>query len=674
MSESKSILSRSWIKWPLVVIVLAAVFGVGFVVKGWVTGTPSAAAPPVEAASKPRAPEVWTCSMHPQIRKNGPGKCPICGMDLIPVSAEDAGQPLGPSELKLSPTARKLAEVQVSPVERKYVDVNVRMVGKVAYDETRLAHITAWVAGRIDRLYVDYTGISVRKGDHMVYLYSPDLITAQEELLQSLKSLKSVEKSDLPIIKQASMDTVRAAREKLRLWGLSEEQVKAIEKRGTVSDHLTIYAPATGIVVDKNAFEGMYVKTGTKIYTIADLTHVWVNLDAYETDLPWLHYGEKVQIETEAYPGQVFEGRIAFIHPVLNDKTRTVKVRVNVPNARGTLKPEMFAKAIVHAKVASNAQIMSADLASKWICPMHPEVVKDEAGTCDICGMPLVRTETLGYVSADTQLTKPPLVIPSTAPLITGKRAVVYVTVPGRPGVYQGRVIELGPRAGHYYIVLKGLEAGEEVVTQGNFKIDSALQIQAKESMMNPEGGGTPPGHDHGKRIPAGAETPARMDAPAAFLSQLGRLYEPYFAMQKLLAVDKLEGVGAEAEALAKALETIDMKLLTGGAHAAWMKEAGSLRETLTGLRDARKITAAREKFALLSESLIAVLKRFGAIPGVRVYQFHCPMAFNNRGADWLQDKAGAANPYFGAAMPECGAEVEVLSPGDTTKGEGGAK
>jgi Cu(I)/Ag(I) efflux system membrane fusion protein len=232
----------------------------------------------------------------------------------------------------------------------------------------------------------------------------------------------------------------------------------------------------------------MYVQTGTKIYTIADLSQLWVKLDAYESDMMWVRYGQEVEFFTESYPGEVFKGTISFIDPVLNARTRTVKLRVNVANPDGKLKPEMFVRAVVRAKVAQGGRVMAKAMAGKWICPMHPDVVKDTMGSCDICGMDLVTTESLGYVKVDAPKVAP-LVIPASAPLITGKRAVVYVQLPKtEKPTYEGREVVLGPRAGDYYLVKEGLAEGEIVVTNGNFKIDSALQIQAKPSMMSPEG------------------------------------------------------------------------------------------------------------------------------------------------------------------------------------------
>ncbi|MHC4755781.1 MAG: efflux RND transporter periplasmic adaptor subunit, partial [Planctomycetota bacterium] len=444
------------------------------------------------AEKKAETATVWTCSMHPEIRLPKPGLCPKCHMNLIPLREEAVGEMSSIREFTTSEYAKALMDIETTAVERKFVTAEIRMVGKVEYDETKVEYITAWVPGRLDRLYVDYTGVPVNKGDHMVYLYSPELLSAQEELLQALKAVQNIKGSGSDIIREVTSGTLDAAREKLRLWGLTPEQIGEIERRGTASDHITIFSPASGIVIDKNAQEGMYVNTGTRIYTVADLSYVWVKLDAYESDLTWLRYGQEVSFTTVSYPGEVFTGTISFIDPVLNPATRTVKIRVNVPNADGKLKPEMFVKAIVKANVATGGRVMDPELAGKWICPMHPSVIKNEPGKCSICEMPLVRTESLGYVSADPDVSEKPLVIPVTATLMTGTRAVVYVELPEKDKpTYEGREIVLGPRAGNYYIVRSGLNEGDRVVTKGNFKIDSALQIQARPSMMTPEGGGS---------------------------------------------------------------------------------------------------------------------------------------------------------------------------------------
>ncbi|HIJ72043.1 MAG TPA: efflux RND transporter periplasmic adaptor subunit [Planctomycetes bacterium] len=481
-SERSLLSSRNVVLLLLVVVLIIAAFIAGRLIPTKPADSDSAGS---TEADTPKITQ-WTCSMHPQIRRPKPGKCPICFMDLIPVNG-DSGQ-IGDRQISFSANALKLMEIRTNPVERKFAEARIRMVGKIDYDESRIKYITAWTPGRIDRLYVDYTGIRVKKGDHMVYLYSPDLLSAQGELIQAAKSAQNISPDSSEIINRSILATLDAAREKLRLLGLTPQQIEDIEQSGKPVDHLTIYAPIGGIVINKNATEGMYVQTGTRIYTIADLSKLWVKLDAYESDISWIRYGQQVEFTTEAYPGRVFKGRISFIDPILDAKTRTVKLRVNVDNSDGVLKPGMFVRAVAGAKVAGAGRIMDTAMAGKWICPMHPDVVKDSPGPCDICQMPLQTAESLGYATID-ESAKAPLVVPASAPLITGKRAVVYVQVPGvtRP-TYQGREVVLGPKAGDYYIVQSGLTEGEIVVTNGNFKIDSALQIQAGPSMMSAVG------------------------------------------------------------------------------------------------------------------------------------------------------------------------------------------
>ena len=443
------------------------------------------------ASSSKKKVKFWTCSMHLQIKMPEKGKCPICGMDLIPMMEDnDSGDNGDKVSIVLNARARQLAEVETTPVVYKEATHEIRLVGKVDYDETRLSYISAWIAGRIDRLYVDFTGIKVRKGDHLIKLYSPELLAAQEEYLQAIKNLKETKSSELGVMRSTSESTLKSSREKLRLYGINEAQIQDLVKRGKPQEHMIINSPVSGTVIHKNGFEGMYVKTGDRVYTIADLTQVWLFLEAYESDIQWLHYGQKVMIEAESFPGQIFKGKIAFIEPFVNEKTRTIKLRVNIDNKDEKLKPGMFVRTKIKSIVGQGGKIYEEDLAGKWICRMHPDIIKDHQGKCDICGMKLIKTQEFGFADSPT-LQKKVLVIPKTAPLITGKRAIVYVeNINDETGVhrYEGREIVLGARAGEDYIVESGLKEGEMVVTKGNFKIDSALQIQAKPSMMNPAG------------------------------------------------------------------------------------------------------------------------------------------------------------------------------------------
>jgi len=299
-------------KWVLIVLLATAAFAGGYVAR--FLSEPSSGVTEHDHSSGADTAQKWYCSMDPQIIRDGPGKCPICGMALIPMPA-GAASSTGARELVVSEEAARLMEVETSVVERKVVTAEVRMVGKIDYDETRLKYITAWVPGRIDRLYVDFTGISVKKGDHMVYLYSPDLISAQAELLQAAKAVASARDESSEFVKRSSRATLDASREKLRLLGLGAEQITEIESSGKALTHVTIYSPIGGVVIRKNATEGMYVETGTPIYTVADFSQVWVKLDAYESDLPWIRYGQEVEFRTEAVPGGGIQGPDKFCRP-----------------------------------------------------------------------------------------------------------------------------------------------------------------------------------------------------------------------------------------------------------------------------------------------------------------------------------------------------------------------
>ena len=584
----------------------------------------------------------WTCSMHPQFRLPKAGKCPICDMDLIPITAEEGA--IGDRQITFSQEALKLMEVQTTLVERRFVEAEIRMVGKVDYDETRVKNITAWVPGRIDRLYVDFTGITVNKGDHMVDLYSPELISAQAELLQALKGAGSISDNTSDLMKRTTLAMLEASRDKLRLLGLAQAQIDKIENAGGPVSHITVYSPIGGIVINKHATEGMYVNTGTPIYTLADLSRLWVMLDAYESDLPWVRYGQEVEFSTEAYPGQVFKAKISFRDPILNSKTRTVKVRLNVDNSDGKLKPGMFVRSVLRAKVAQGGAVMDPELAGKWICPMHPSVVKDQPDKCDICEMDLVVTESL--FTAASEPNEPPLVIPATAPLITGKRAVVYVKIPNadKP-TFEGREVVLGPRAADYYLVREGLAEGEIVVTNGNFKIDSALQIQAKPSMMSAES----------------SKKYEIFEVPDEYRRQLWGVVEKYLLLHEALASDDKDSAVSTASETMETLSVVEMSLVSGNAHNAWMGNSMKMKAALDKIKGAKAIEPMRVGFEGLSNELISVVGQFGVYQGKTLYKINCPMAFNNKGAGWLQMDEDIRNPYFGASMFKCGQVIEII-------------
>jgi Cu(I)/Ag(I) efflux system membrane fusion protein len=557
----------------------------------------------------------WTCSMHPQIKLPEPGQCPICFMDLIPLENPEEAE--GPKELKLSDTAVQLAEITTETIYRGQPTAEVRLSGKIVPDERKVRTITAWVPGRLEKLFVDFTGTEVKKGDPLVELYSPALYAAQEELLQALRMKDARGSAGLP-----EEDLVNAVREKLGQLGLTDQQIQAVETRGSATDRLIITSPISGVVIHKNAVEGRYVDKGSQIYTIADLSEVWAVIDAYEQNIAYLKEGQSVRFTTEAWPGREFESEISFINPVLDEQTRSIQVRLNVPNPEGKLKPGMFIRAVADGVLPFTGQ--------------------------------------------------QPLLIPASAVLKTGKRAVVYVKKPDTDApVFEGREIELGPRAGNHYVVWSGLSAGEVVVTKGNFKIDSALQIQAKPSMMNPGGDTTMTGHAHqhpepGEMTSAGHDmsemAPLLPDHPAEFRKSLDPVYYAYFQAQDALANDQFEAARNSLVALWQAVMGIT-GTPEGQAGDLWRE----IRKTLlTGTEHARHwsgIEAVRSAFAQIANPMTELASQFGHSGTLSVYRVFCPMAFNNKGAEWLQTDSTVSNPYFGSAMPRCGEIRDIYNP-----------
>ncbi|HEX6987657.1 MAG TPA: efflux RND transporter periplasmic adaptor subunit, partial [Planctomycetaceae bacterium] len=313
-------------------LVPAVLVGAGVVAVVWWPARPEAAA--ADAA-------VWTCSMHPQVRLPRPGRCPICGMALVPLDERQTG-------------VAEVPGVEVEPVVRRDLAREVRTVGRIDYSEARVEEITARVAGRVDRLYVDFTGVRVEEGDHLVEVYSPDLYSAQQELLTAVESSARPRAGSAGAADRFSAGLLRSAREKLRLWGLTSEQIAEIEKSREPKTHLTVYSPLAGTVIEKNVRLGQYVEEGDLLYRIADLGTMWLYLELYEPDVGWVRYGQGVDVTLEAYPGETFRGTVVFIDPFLNDQTRTVRVRVNLPNPDGRLKAGMYATATIRAPLLAD--------------------------------------------------------------------------------------------------------------------------------------------------------------------------------------------------------------------------------------------------------------------------------------------------------------------------------
>ncbi len=378
---------------------------------------------------------IWTCAMHPQIRMVKPGKCPICGMDLIPVGQADDANNIDPDAIHLSIEAAQLASVQTSIVTRQKPVKEVRLYGKVQADERSIQSQVSHMPGRIEKLMVNFTGENVNKGEPLAVIYAPELVTAQQELLEAAK------------IRQLQPEIYEAAKDKLRQWKLTDSQIADIENSGKVKDDFEILSNTNGVIIARRVNNGDHVDQGTVLFDVTDLSNVWVMFDAYESDLPFIKTGDRLAFTIQALPGISFTGKVIFIDPVIDPLTRVAKVRVEIGNESGRLKPEMFASGIVKASL---------------------DKYRDN------------------------------LVIPRSSVLWTGTRSIVYIKQPdAKEPVFKMREITLGPSLGNSYVVVSGLSEGEEIVTNGTFSVDAAAQLEGKPSMMNPQPGKVTSAHQH---------------------------------------------------------------------------------------------------------------------------------------------------------------------------------
>lgn len=555
------------------------------------------------AGAEAAAPEVWTCSMHPQIRAPEPGLCPICAMDLIPVQENVGGDDDAPNRVTLTKRAKALARIITSEVQRVEADaIELRLLGRVEYDERRVRTVTSWTTGRIDRLKVAVTGQRIRRGQVIATLYSPEIYSAQQDLIQSAHLIERL-RDGTPTARAAAQAALEATRERLRLLGVPDRELTKMEEASRPFRQVSIRANVGGTVIERLVDEGAYVNPGTGIYRVADLSTVWVQLDAYERDMAVVSRGQKVTLSISAFPDEAFDGTVAFIDPVLDRRTRTSRVRVEVANRDGRLQPGMFAEAIV-------------------------------AGGNGEQGLKQ-------------------LVIPETAPLFTGRRSVVYVEVPNtEQPTYEARQVRLGQKTGDSYPVIAGLQEGERVVVSGAFTLDADLQIRGGESMMA-QGDDTQPGaHDQ------------VIQADPRFMSSLEPMLGSYLSVQERLGEDDHDAAKVAMRALEREVRRVRRPRSTE-ARRAWTSIAEALRSHAAAGAETGDIEAARATFEHLSTQVRALLERFGNPLSTPLRVAYCPMAFDNRGGEWIQRSEEIDNSYFGAMMRRCGEIRVTLGPGD---------
>ncbi|MFP4619685.1 MAG: efflux RND transporter periplasmic adaptor subunit [Bacteroidales bacterium] len=547
---------------------------------------------------------VWTCSMHPQIRQDEPGDCPICGMELIPADEVEADEE--PGEFNMTKTAMKLADVNTSEVEKGKPVKDIQLTGKIMIDERLVTTQAVHFPGRIEQLFLNFKGEYVQKGQTIAKVYSPELISAQEELFEAQKSSES------------SPELVEAAKEKLRQWKLTDDQIDAIIENGEVKEELNIKANTNGIVHKKMVNEGDYVKKGAMLYHIARIDKVWLMFDAYQEDLPFIENGDKINFTVSSMPGKKFESNVTFIDPTMNNTTRVAQIRTEAKNKNGRLKPGMFAE---------------------------------------------------GTLISDNPDSSEELMVPKSAVMWTGKRSVVYVKQPNRDQPsFKLREVVLGSSLGDRYIIEKGLETGEEIATKGTFSVDAAAQLAGKPSMMNQDGAAGSSGHNHGNMSESDDMEQAsgsmekdqeNITWPDSQSDQYKALINDYMALKNALVNDQT--ANKQAEEFLTSISKVDMDAFSQQGHVKWMEHQKVFKGKAQAISKAEKLKEQRNQFIILADHMIKLVKTFKA-PDNKLYVLFCPMANDNKGAYWLSEENQVKNPFYGESMLTCGEVREEVS------------
>jgi membrane fusion protein, copper/silver efflux system len=542
--------------------------------------------------------QLYQCSMHPNIISDHPGKCPICAMDLQPVSQIKAEGIPGRGAVQLSSLQQQLINIRVTPVVSAPASKTIRAVGIITYDETKVADVNSRVMGWVDRLFVDKPGEFVKANQPLMALYSPDLYSAQEEYLLAFQQAQDLAKeSSRPesdqlkqfteVNRQGAESLLKAARKRLELWDISEAQIKALETSRNASNTLELVAPVSGFVVKKNVYPKQMIQAGMVLYRIADLSTLWLDADVYEYELPFIKVGQSAIVTVDAYPGRTFTGKVDFIYPYLENKTRTAKVRLVFDNADHLLKPEMYGNVVI--------------------------------------------AEDLGEQ----------LLVPASAVFDTGKRQ--YLFVQQAPGVFVPKEIQLGPKTDDHFVVKSGVNAGDKVVVDGNFLLDSESQLKAAASVPTET------------NAPAASET---TNALALLPSGAGGLYAPlvanYLQVQQMFVHDKTDGLPSLARKMSGEIQQItDSPIQPAQEAASYHEQLASLEHAL-GMLDTNDLQAARIQFGNVSAELIALLKKYSPPLNQPLTVVFCPM-WNKSPAQWLQQGQDVGNPFMGQKMPGCG-------------------
>jgi membrane fusion protein, copper/silver efflux system len=649
---------RYWIKLflqPALLLIIGGllIFKLGVAQRtGWISQDDSGDASVAAAGSNVQ----YICPMFCVPPQDEPGRCPVCGMELVPATAgDDKGDE---RSIVVDAAARRIANISTAAVQSVPQRRKMRAVGRVRYDEGTLATISSYVDGRIEQLYADYTGVTVRQGDQLALVYSPELYGAQVEMIQTRRSMNGAQSSTLARVRETQERLYQSSRRKLLELGMTEAQVASLEQSGEPNSRLHLYSPISGTVIERLAVEGQYIATGEPIYRIVDLSKVWLMLDMFPEDAAAVRYGQRVEAELQSLPGQRFSGRVAFIDPVVDSRTRTVGVRVVLPNEQGLMRIGDYARATVEVELAGSgeaaAEIYDPELAGKWISPRHPHVIEDEPGACRVCGVDLVSASRFGFAEEPVEPNNV-MVVPRNAVLMAGENSVVYVEV--EAGRFEIRPVVLGPSIGDRIVIVRGVERGEQVAVSGNFLIDSQMQLAGNPSLIDPT---------RVRAKPAKPDGPLELERGSVELiageagQDLERLYQAYFAVAATLADDR----AVPAEQSQPLHELADR--LAASEHLS--RPARTLVATMA--RHSQQlhslpIDEARVEFKPISKSILQLAAQVrGAEAETSFIHYYCSMVPGGEG-DWLQPSAPLANPYWGSKMLRCGIAAGELSPSD---------
>jgi len=357
-----------------------------------------------------------------EVKKAGDIEMEMKGLTMESIRKEGKVQEVAPGTVQITPERQQLIGVKFGNVEMKPLEKVIRTVGRVDYDEKRIVTVSPKIGGWIEDLYVDFTGRFVRKGEPLLTIYSPELVSTQEEYLIALRAKRDLAKSSFPEVAGSGESLAESAKRRLKLWDISDDQIKALEESGQVKKTLTLHSPFSGFVLEKTAYKGMNVMPGMALYKLADLSVVWLYADIYEYELPFIRLGQQASIQLSYIPGETFTGKAIYIYPSLNPETRTAKVRFEIPNSHERLKPEMYANVEIKVHLGQK------------------------------------------------------LAVPEEAIIDTGLRQMAIVDKGS--GYFEPREVKVGSKVEGYYEVIKGLKAGERVVTSANFLIDSESKLK----------------------------------------------------------------------------------------------------------------------------------------------------------------------------------------------------